>query len=152
MLSIIRIEQSCTVDHNLRPICKSVFHACSNYIPVPISSRPECTVSLGLYEDEARDVLFGLKPLSGFDAFQVLVQRYRSTGIDVDRFYTLPVLAPFETLNAYGLSLLGYRITCKIIQGRCLTIVLHLLSMASRLYKVLLSISSRRRNLAEQYR
>lgn len=115
-----------------------------------ISSRPECTVSLGLYEDEARDVLFGLKPLSGFDAFQVLVQRYRSTGIDVDRFYTLPVLAPFETLNAYGLSLLGYRITCKIIQGRCLTIVLHLLSMASRLYKVLLSISSRRRNLAEQ--
>lgn len=79
-----------------------------------ISSRPECRLTLGPYEDEARDVLFDLKPLSGFYAFQVMVQRYRSKAIDVDKLYMLPEFAPFGDLNAYGLSLLGYRITRKI--------------------------------------
>ncbi len=81
-----------------------------------ISTRPECTLTLGPYEDEARDVLFGLKPLSSFDAFEVMVQRYRSKTIDVDKLYIFPELAPFGELNAYGFSLLGYQITVKIDQ------------------------------------
>ena len=79
-----------------------------------ISTRPECTLALGPHEDEARDVLFGLKLLSSFDVFEVMVQRYRSKTIDVNGLYSLPELAPFGELNAYGFSLLGYRVTAKI--------------------------------------
>jgi hypothetical protein len=79
-----------------------------------ISTRPECSLTLGPYEDEARDVLFGRKPLSSFAALEVMVQRYRSNTIPVDQLYTLPALAPFGELNAYGFSLAGYRVTAKI--------------------------------------
>jgi hypothetical protein len=41
-----------------------------------ISSRPDyANVSLGPYTDVARDVLFGVRPLSAFKEFQVMVQR-----------------------------------------------------------------------------
>jgi hypothetical protein len=79
-----------------------------------ISTRPECSLTLNPYEDEARDVLFGRKPLSSFSAFEVMVQRYRSDTVPTDQLYALPEIAPFGELNAYGLSLAGYRITAKV--------------------------------------
>jgi hypothetical protein len=75
-----------------------------------ISSRPDyAAVSLGPYEDRARDVLFGAQPLGGFKQFQVMVQRYMSNHFDTERFYSLPVRAPFGNFNSYGFSLAGCR-------------------------------------------
>ena len=44
----------------------------------------------------------------------VRTDSYRSNTIPVDQLYTLPALAPFGELNAYGFSLAGYRVTAKI--------------------------------------
>ena len=79
-----------------------------------ISSRPECSLTLGPYEDEARDVLFGLKPLSGFVEFELMVQRYRSLSIDANKLCIFPERAIFGDLNAYGFTLAGLRVFAKI--------------------------------------
>ena len=80
-----------------------------------ISRRPSfASVDLGPYQDKARDVLFGTKPLSNLRAFEVLVQRYRSDGIDATKLYFHPVREPFGGLNAYGFGLAGFRIVAKL--------------------------------------
>jgi hypothetical protein len=80
-----------------------------------ISSLPDyADVSLGQYEKMARDVLFGVQPLSCFKEFEVLMQRYTSKHFDTERFYSTPVRAPFGDLDAYGFSLAGFRVTAKL--------------------------------------
>jgi len=66
-----------------------------------ISKRsPFKEIDLGSrYEELARDVLFGGRPLAALRQFQVLVQRYTSPHIDVEGFYTLPVRSPFGELS-----------------------------------------------------
>src|SRR5216684_8858107 len=41
-----------------------------------ISKRAECIISLGKYEDEVRDILFHVKPLSSLSGFEIVVIRY----------------------------------------------------------------------------
>jgi len=72
------------------------------------------SVDLGPYQDRARDVLFGEKPLSGLGAFEVLVQRYRSIHIDTTKWLFNPERHPFIGLNAYGFGLAGFRILAKL--------------------------------------
>jgi hypothetical protein len=80
-----------------------------------ISSRPDYSdVSLGPYEELARDVLFGAQPLSAFTEFQVIVQRYTSKHFEPEGFYSLPVRGLVDGLNSYGLSLAGFRVTAKL--------------------------------------
>ena len=70
-------------------------------------------VSLGPYENKARDVLFGTKPLQNLKSFEVLVQRYTSVHLDMQGIYSIPTRAPFMNLNAYGFMLSGFRILAK---------------------------------------
>jgi hypothetical protein len=79
-----------------------------------ISTRPECTLTLGSYEDRVRDVLFGLKPLSSLSECEVMVQKYRSATIDTSKINTYPVPSPFGVLNAYGFAVGGLRFAVKI--------------------------------------
>jgi hypothetical protein len=80
-----------------------------------ISRRRSFTsVNLGPYENRAREVVFGAKPLSGIRAFEVLIQRYRSASIDTTGLYFHPVRRPFGQLNAYGFGLAGFRIVAKL--------------------------------------
>ena len=79
-----------------------------------ISTRPECTLTLGPYEDQVRDVLFGLKPLSSLSDCEVMVQRYRSTTTDASKINIYPEPAPFDVLNAYGFAVGGLRFAVKI--------------------------------------
>jgi hypothetical protein len=79
-----------------------------------ISSRPDyADVSLGPYEDTAREVLFGALPLNCFKEYQVMVQRYTSKHFDTEGFYSVPVRGLIEGLNAYSFSLAGFRVTAK---------------------------------------
>jgi hypothetical protein len=80
-----------------------------------ISSRPDyANVSLGPYTDVARDVLFGVQPLSGFKEFPVMVQRYTSKHFDTEGFYSLPVPAPFGEFACYGFGIAGFRVMAKV--------------------------------------
>jgi hypothetical protein len=70
---------------------------------------------LGPYEPVARDIIFGLKPLSSLWAFEVMIQRYRSKDLNrPDRFYTVPVPLKFGEYDAYGFALNGFRIMAKL--------------------------------------
>ena len=71
-------------------------------------------MSLGPYTDVARDVLFGVKPLSAFKEFQVMVQRYTSKHFDTEGFYSLPVPAPFGEFESYGFGIAGFRLMAKV--------------------------------------
>lgn len=70
-------------------------------------------VSLGPYDDQTRDVLFGAKPLRSLKAFEVLVQRYTSEHLDMKGIYSFPRRGPFMNLNAYQFMLSGFRILAK---------------------------------------
>jgi len=76
--------------------------------------RSFTSVNLGPYEDLAREVLFGAKPLSDMRAFEVLIQRYRSASLDPTKLYFHPVRQPFDERNAYGFGLAGFRIVAKL--------------------------------------
>jgi hypothetical protein len=80
-----------------------------------ISARPDyANVTLGPYTGIAREVLFGLQPLSVFKEFQVMVQRYTSKHFDTERLYSLPVSAPFREFAAYGFGIVGFRLMAKV--------------------------------------
>lgn len=79
-----------------------------------ITSRPEfAKVSLGQYEDDARDVIFGAKSLAAMPDYQLLVGRYRQTGkFNPARNYTVP--AKMTTgLTGWYFALNGFRILAK---------------------------------------
>lgn len=75
-------------------------------------------VSLGPYETKARDVLFGVKPLSSFPQFELIVERYQSTVTDPTKFYFHPVRQKFNKWNSYGLGLGGFRMVAKVSNER----------------------------------
>lgn len=81
-----------------------------------ISSRSEFgKISLGQYEDVARDVLFNNKPLTDVPAFQVIVARYRRVeGFDILRVYTSPSRVSNLGVNGWGFAISGFRIVAKI--------------------------------------
>jgi hypothetical protein len=80
-----------------------------------ISSRPEVSsVRLGPYEDKARDVLWGVQPLSSLPAFEVTLQRYRSHQVDIHKTYSLPGRLLPDPLIIYGFACLGFRIHAKM--------------------------------------
>jgi hypothetical protein len=79
-----------------------------------ISTRSECFISLGEYEDEVRDVLFGIKPPSSLSGFAVIVVRYISNITDPTGLYTLPVTRGHLGYDTYHFSFAGFRVTMKI--------------------------------------
>ena len=80
-----------------------------------ISALPECGgVSLGSYEQKARDVLFGAVPLSQFPEFQIVVQQYVAPFARSVGFYTLPHRTKFAALNTYLFGLVGLRFLVKL--------------------------------------
>jgi hypothetical protein len=79
-----------------------------------ISTRPECNLNLGKYEDHARDILFNVRPLSSLVGFGVVVIRYISKITDPSRLYTLPVKEQRVQYNAFSFSLCGFWIIVKL--------------------------------------
>jgi hypothetical protein len=82
-----------------------------------ISSRPEVAkVSLGSYEDRAREVIFGAKPLSDIPEYELFIERYyRGIG---QRFnpagnYTMPARM-MTRLTGWYFGLNGFRILAKL--------------------------------------
>jgi hypothetical protein len=80
-----------------------------------ISTRSECCINLGNYEDVVRDVLFHVKSISTLFGFGVVIFRYISK-IDVSRLYTLPVTLPMSCLghNAFVFQFAGFQINVKL--------------------------------------
>ena len=80
-----------------------------------ISNLPDATeVSLGLYESNAREVLWGIKPLASFPEFQVVCQRYTVGPVDTDKMYSSPVSMKDLEFNSYGFSMLGFHFLAKV--------------------------------------
>lgn len=80
-----------------------------------ISALPACEgVSLGSYEQKARDVLFGAIPLNQFPEFQIVVQQYIVSFARSAGFYTLPHRTKFAGLNTYLFGLVGLRFLVKM--------------------------------------
>jgi hypothetical protein len=82
-----------------------------------ISSRPEFSVvRLGPYENRARDILFGVRRLSG-PAFEVMLHRLESAGVNVEAQFTLPEpLQKHWPVNGYAFMLGGMYILAKVDQ------------------------------------
>jgi hypothetical protein len=78
-----------------------------------ITSRPEfAKVSLGPYEADACEVIFGAKPLSALADYQLLVGRYAHT-FNPARNYTIPARMTIG-LVGWSFALRGFRILAKI--------------------------------------
>ena len=80
-----------------------------------ITNRREfAKVSLGSYEEEARDVIFGAKPLASMSDYQLLVGRYRREGrFNPARNYTVPARMTIE-LTGWYFALSGFRVLAKL--------------------------------------
>lgn len=84
-----------------------------------ISSRKIFSnIELGPYEDKARNVLFGASPLHDLRAFQVIVLRYTSKHLDMDKMYSIPSRAQFDGINTYSFGIGGFRILAKFDNRR----------------------------------
>jgi hypothetical protein len=82
-----------------------------------ISKLPDTSeVNLGPYRDRAREVLWGMQPLSSFPEFQVFCQRYNKGPVDTEKMYSSPVDMKGEEFNSYGFSLLGFHFLAKVDQ------------------------------------
>jgi hypothetical protein len=82
-----------------------------------ITSRVEFRkVLLGPYEDEAREVIFGAKPLHKMAAYQLLLARYTppSGNFNPAGNYTSPARLKLGGANAWAFALHGFRIIAKI--------------------------------------
>ncbi len=76
-----------------------------------ISSLDEYrTLTLGDFEDAARDVLFSSNPLSSIPHCQVMIHRYTSRYFNQVKFFSNPVKSPNIGSESYGFSLVGFRI------------------------------------------
>jgi hypothetical protein len=74
-----------------------------------ITSRREfAKVALGSYEDDARDVIFGAKPLSAMPDYQLLVGRYRRSPAS-----SMPAKMTTGLIGWY-FALGGFRILAKL--------------------------------------
>lgn len=84
-----------------------------------ISKRPTFSdVALGAYEDIARDVIFGIRPLTDLPAFELIVSKFRSRYLDPSGINYYPVRWKFKGLNTYGMCLAGFRILAKLDNRR----------------------------------
>jgi hypothetical protein len=81
-----------------------------------ITNRPEFrNVTLGPYEAEACEIIFGAKPLSATANYELLVGRYKQVGkFNTERNYTAPARWKIAGLNGWGFALHGFRIMAKI--------------------------------------
>lgn len=81
-----------------------------------ITSRIEFRkVSLGPYEDEACEVIFGAKPVSKMTTYQLLTARYEAFGkFNPAGNYTSPARMKIEGANAWAFALHGFRLMAKI--------------------------------------
>ena len=80
-----------------------------------ITSRPEfADVSLGAYEDDARQVIFGARPLASISDYQLLVGRCRQEGkFNPARNYTMPARMTIK-LSGWYFALNGFCILAKL--------------------------------------
>jgi hypothetical protein len=84
-----------------------------------ISSRPEFRkMSLGPFESQARDVLFGSVRLSGMTGFELMVGRFVNSPIRTENFYTSPARAKMLDRNAWHFALSGFKILGKMDQRK----------------------------------
>jgi hypothetical protein len=72
------------------------------------------SVSLGPYENAARDIVFGRRPLSDLRAFEVFVSRFKSDHFDPSGAYYYPTRFKFDGLNTYTMCLAGFRVLAKL--------------------------------------
>jgi hypothetical protein len=84
-----------------------------------VTSRPEFrSTRLGPYEDKARDVLFGAKPLVSLPQYQLMAALYRPpAGRPVDfasKFYSSPALGRVDGLTCWQMSLGGLKLIAKL--------------------------------------
>jgi hypothetical protein len=82
-----------------------------------ITSRVEFRkVSLGPYEDEANEVIFGAKPVHRMPAYQLLLARYTTPFgyFNPAGNYTSPARLKVQGANAWAFALHGFRIIAKI--------------------------------------
>jgi hypothetical protein len=80
-----------------------------------ISKRPEFSdIRLGPYEDQVREVLWGLRPLSSLRSFELTIHRYRSPQVEIDKTYSLPGRIIGSDLTVYGFACLGFDIQAKV--------------------------------------
>jgi hypothetical protein len=78
-----------------------------------ITTRPEfAKTALGSYEDRARDVIFGVKPLSALPEYELFVERYTPRG-QFTGGYTMPARMTIG-LTGWYFGLLGFRILAKL--------------------------------------
>ena len=84
-----------------------------------ISKRtPFVPVQLGPYENVARDILFGARPLSDIPGFDVFAERYTSTKTDPMAWLFHAVKKPMFGRTGYGLVLGGFRILAKVSNAK----------------------------------
>ena len=81
-----------------------------------ITSRVECrSVSLGPYESEACEVIFGAKPLHAMTVYQHLLARYEGVGrFNPENSYTFPARRKIGGTNGWAFALHGFRIMAKL--------------------------------------
>jgi hypothetical protein len=70
------------------------------------------SINLGPYENPAREVLWGVRPLSRLPAYRVMCQRYHPRR-GVDKMYSLPIPAPWSlgvhNWHGFVFVLVGFR-------------------------------------------
>lgn len=82
-----------------------------------VSTRREFRqVDLGPYEDIAKAVLFGAKPLKDIPAYELVMLRFKSRRINVEGVYTHPVRMTRVGVNVWGFTAGGFRFMAKMDQ------------------------------------
>jgi hypothetical protein len=81
-----------------------------------LSRRPDfAEISLGAkYEPMARDILFGVRPLSSMPAFEVLLTRLHTTVADMNGFFALPQPMDGADYRCYGFIVGSLHIVAKV--------------------------------------
>jgi hypothetical protein len=80
-----------------------------------VSTRSEFkNISLGLYESVARDVLFDTKPLKDFTAYELMIVRFKSSRIKVNRVIAFPTRMTGVAATVWGFTAGGFRFMAKI--------------------------------------
>lgn len=82
-----------------------------------ISTRPEFRkVSLGPFERQAHDALFGSSDIASMNSFELIVGRFVNAPIKPENFYTSPARTKMLDLNAWYFALSGFKILAKMDQ------------------------------------
>ena len=82
-----------------------------------ISKHPEFTkIALGPYENMARDVLFGVKPLADMPSYELIVSRYHEA--NARRLYSSPSHVTDLGVNGWGFAVSGFKFVAKLDKRR----------------------------------